>query len=142
MKKCTRCKEEKNSSEFQKRAMSRDGLTSACKKCLSGYDKSRALLPHRVQARKNYLNTEKGRASSGRAKKRWAESNVVKRAAHIILGNALRSGGIVKLDKCEECGSDKKLHGHHDDYSQPLGVRWLCTKCHTEWHKRNEPIGF
>jgi formylmethanofuran dehydrogenase subunit E len=40
---------------------------------------------------------------------------------------------------CEVCG-DKKAEAHHDDYSKPLDVRWLCTTHHAEWHKHNTPI--
>jgi len=44
--------------------------------------------------------------------------------------------------KCEECGETRKLHGHHDDYSKPKQVRWLCGRCHAEFHaalRRAEP---
>jgi len=31
------------------------------------------------------------------------------------------------------CG-EKKAHGHHDDYTKPLAVKWLCRKHHEELH--------
>lgn len=35
---------------------------------------------------------------------------------------------------CEVCGA--KADGHHDDYSKPLQVRWLCRKHHREVHRK------
>ena len=34
---------------------------------------------------------------------------------------------------CEVCG-DKKSAGHHDDYKQPLNVRWFCREHHGMYH--------
>lgn len=50
---------------------------------------------------------------------------------------ALRVGKIFKKS-CEICG-ESNAEMHHDDYSKPLEVRWLCRRCHTEWHKNNTP---
>ena len=41
--------------------------------------------------------------------------------------------GKLKVGVCEVCGSTD-VHGHHDDYSKPLEVRWLCPKHHRQWH--------
>jgi len=60
---------------------------------------------------------------------------------------AIKKGVIERKTHCEECGdigtfSDgrSKIQAHHDDYNKPLDVRWLCQKCHHEWHKYNEAI--
>lgn len=48
--------------------------------------------------------------------------------ARSYAGVYLRRGKI-KRCPCEVCGStDAQMH--HDDYSKPLEVRWLCRKCH------------
>lgn len=47
---------------------------------------------------------------------------------------AIASGRLVRLP-CETCGATP-AHGHHDDYSKPLDVRWLCPKHHREHHAR------
>ena len=40
----------------------------------------------------------------------------------------LRRGKLVR-QPCEVCGSDK-VKMHHEDYSRPLRVRWLCRSHH------------
>lgn len=35
---------------------------------------------------------------------------------------------------CEVCG-EQRAHRHHDDYSKPLEVRWLCPRHHGEVHR-------
>jgi hypothetical protein len=97
------------------------------------YDRTRALQPKRVRARKTYSKTVAGREAHRRAHIAWIERNGLKRAAHILVGNAIRGGNLVKLP-CEKCGS-KKAQAHHDDYAKPLNVRWLCTKHHREVHR-------
>lgn len=43
----------------------------------------------------------------------------------------LRRGKITR-EPCERCGGTAEMH--HDDYSEPLQVRWLCRSCHLELH--------
>lgn len=54
------------------------------------------------------------------------------------VAEALKSGKLIR-QPCEICG-DSPAQAHHDDYNKPLEVRWLCRKCHTEWHMNNSPI--
>jgi hypothetical protein len=134
MKLCKTCGKERDESEFNKRTASPDGLSHKCKFCQREYDKKRAECPKRKAARKEYAKTPAGIEAGNRAKKKWLENNEVKRAAHIILGNAVRDGKIVKPNKCSECGFEGKIHGHHDDYAFPLKVKWLCSICHKKEH--------
>jgi ribosomal protein S27AE len=41
--------------------------------------------------------------------------------------------GKLQRKPCERCGSDS-AEMHHDDYSRPLDVRWLCRSCHVDAH--------
>ena len=49
------------------------------------------------------------------------------------LTDAIKLGHITK-EPCK-CG-EKEVEGHHEDYSKPLDVEWLCTKCHRKHHRR------
>jgi hypothetical protein len=56
----------------------------------------------------------------------------VKVAAAMRVSTAIRNGSLVK-ESCEECGGE--AHAHHDDYSKPLEVRWLCPEHHMGMHR-------
>jgi hypothetical protein len=53
-----------------------------------------------------------------------------KARAHQLVYAAVKSGRLIRPESCSACGVDCKPHGHHDDYSKPLSVRWLCRLCH------------
>jgi hypothetical protein len=146
MKVCNVCNSKKQESEFYKGH-------AKCKDCYvlkvklhreekadyyREYDANRANLPHRIEARLRYSQTPQGKDAHRMAKKKWSIDNVIKRAANIIVGNAVRDGRLIKSYECEDCGkNDTMIHGHHDNYDYPLDVRWLCPACHTKWHKIN-----
>jgi hypothetical protein len=68
--------------------------------------------------------------------KRNREASVVKRLASQAVKIAVRSGHLLKPRACESCGKILRIHGHHDDYSKPLAVRWLCQICHLKIHRK------
>ena len=45
---------------------------------------------------------------------------------------ALQRGFLVRL-ACQVCGR-QKAQAHHEDYSRPLDVIWLCSQHHTQLH--------
>ena len=150
---CFKCNESQPLTEFYKHSGMADGHLNKCKSCAKKdtkenilknhdyyieYDRNRANLPHRIAGRLAYSQTEIGKEVARKAKTKWAESNVIKRSASHIIGNAVRDKKIVKPDNCEVCHVvHHRIHGHHDDYAYPMSVRWLCPKCHASWHKLN-----
>lgn len=171
-KECFKCKAVKPLTEFYKHSEMADGHLNKCKQCakrdvlehreknlekIRAYDRGRSMLPHRIQARREYANSPAGREVHKRLNSKYAKSDIGKQvkkramakyneryplayAAHVIFGNALRDGKVDRADKCSFCGSIKNIQGHHDDYTKPLEVRWLCALCHKRWHKHNKPI--
>jgi hypothetical protein len=99
---------------------------------VQAYDRQRGNLPHRVAARATYA--AKNPPPINRAKKAWIDRNPEKRAAHLILGTAVRYGKIVKPTACQRCGAEGRVEAHHADYSKPLEVEWLCKRHHLDVH--------
>lgn len=63
------------------------------------------------------------------------QADVIRRQrAEKIYNSALRCGFLVPAVICEDCQQFGETHGHHDDYEQPLAVRWLCPVCHAKFH--------
>ena len=85
------------------------------------------------------LESRDKEAARLRAKRRYAEGyrpaprSSEKRKAKYAVDNAIRRGKMVR-QPCEKCGATPS-QAHHDDYSKPLQVRWLCRKHHSEEHR-------
>jgi hypothetical protein len=65
-------------------------------------------------------------------------STRIKLAAYAIYNAALKAGTLVRPDRCVECPRTVGIQGHHEDYSKPLDVAWLCRKCHAKRHPRKK----
>lgn len=128
-------------------------ITSRCKQCHKSkvsenraekVEYYRAYNAHRfkhdprvLERHKRYAKSDAGKASALKARKKWQAQHPDRRAAHVILGNAVRDGRISKPANCAICGIGGRIHGHHDDYAKPLEVTWCCSKCHTEIHRKD-----
>lgn len=155
MKVCKKCHQSKELTEFYQKPKMADGHLNACITCVKAYEKQRRLLiadrllayekarsnlPHRVQARKAYVQTDAGKQAKQRAMNAYRARQPMRTAAHRIFRNAIKYGKVQKGTECSECGSTLKIEGHHDNYLEPLNVRWLCEVCHKQWHRHNTPI--
>jgi len=58
--------------------------------------------------------------------------------AHREVRKAIRRGQLERPAKCSVCRVFRPL-AHHDDYSKPLDVIWLCHGCHV---RRHEQLGW
>jgi len=161
MKTCTTCNATKEDSEFSKRKLKVGyGLRSRCKECRKKnrnlksqrdyYEKNKDDLNkkskiHRSKNKKKLSDQSKVRYEKNKhsqtyksnkikTSKKYDENNPEKRKAHALVRTALRNGTLKKKN-CEVCNS-KDSESHHDDYSKPLEVRWLCRKHHIEHHNK------
>ncbi len=61
--------------------------------------------------------------------RRWRLKYPERRKAQIAVFVAIRNRSLIR-NPCH-CGS-KKVEAHHEDYSKPLKVKWLCKRHHIE----------
>lgn len=130
------------------------GMTNRCKEChkaavrknreenveyYRAYDAKRFKEDPKVLERhKRYFATTEGKEAQKRARTKFVEKSPEKRAAHVLLSNAVKSGRIKKPTECSQCGKhdvSRKIQAHHHDYAKPLEVIWLCSECHAKEHR-------
>ena len=85
-------------------------------------------------------NNKKTRGYYKKNKERVREINyrsiakyMQKQNARYLVGYQVKTGNIIKPDKCSRCGDGSgNIDGHHEDYTKPLEVVWLCRGCHAD----------
>lgn len=51
--------------------------------------------------------------------------------ARLTYARAIKSKQLIRGTTCNRCGkTGPGMHGHHEDYTKPLEVEWLCARCH------------
>ena len=64
----------------------------------------------------------------------------LKKAAWQMVFRAERDGRLIKPKSCEFCGRTVKstqIFAHHEDYTIPLDVHYLCDVCHKKAHDKD-----
>ena len=137
MKECSRCLIGKADDGFYKHSRYADGYQGVCKECQRS--RSRSLEPFKGGVYKKYRSSDKGMATRNKNQRDYAKRHPEKCKAHSMVNRAIAAGSLTR-DVCEVCG-DKNPHAHHDDYSKPLEVRWLCKTHHNEHHQQQILVG-
>lgn len=163
-KSCSKCGDTKPVEGFSRDQQSKDGKRSRCRECIREYsaahadaqqarskahyaaNRDRYLAERSIQRAANreahreraraYSRTPAGKATAIRSQQRQREIHPDRIYARETLRYAVASGRMSR-GPCEVCAATP-TDGHHDDYSKPLGVRWLCARCHRAHHKQGE----
>lgn len=159
-KQCSTCKAYKLFNSFHRCDQAKDKLMYSCKECVSArsgvYNETTRSNPEKHKREKElkrilYSSNVKNPEFVEKYKKKSKDRLISKEQARIYQYNhisknpdkirarnlamkAIRRGDIVRLP-CEVCG-DELSEAHHDDYSKPLQVRFLCKIHHMEHHRK------
>jgi hypothetical protein len=85
----------------------------------------------RIDYYRAYDNARPRRGDSKKHRSKYPE----KYKARTAVGNAVRDGRLTK-EPCRIC-SNPRSTAHHEDYSKPLEVVWLCQIHHEAEHHNN-----
>jgi hypothetical protein len=116
---CFKCHVEKALTEFYVHPQMGDGRLNKCKECT------------RKDVRQNYeANGDYYRAYD--RKRGYRPGDPHKVAARMAVRKLQKGTCEIGVD----CNG--RIEAHHDDYTKPLEVRWLCKKHHGEVHTADE----
>jgi hypothetical protein len=124
---CNRCEQAKPATEFY----SADRTCKVCRCALVRKNRAANVDYYRDYDRQR-TQTQPRREHLARNCRKFRSENPVEYAAHAAVGNAVRDGRL-KKEPCVVCKSDN-VHAHHEDYSKPLAVIWLCPEHHQQYH--------
>jgi hypothetical protein len=150
---CSKCRRVLPRTEFSRNRARYDGRANYCKVCarkqvrtweLSNVEKVAA-----IQARYKVLHPNADKMKQKRYRERHpllvldrGRSERMKKpkcvSARKKLSYAIKTGKVIRPDRCDLCLLACRPQGHHDDYERPLTVRWLCARCHKLHHLSGE----
>lgn len=140
VKTCFKCSRDLPPSEFYQHAKMADGLLGKCKECakidvrqnrnarLDHYRRYDSIRSQRPERKLHLRETVK------LVKQKYPEKTKARNAA----GNAIRDGRIIRPNRCSSCSVECRPEAHHEDYSKPLEVVWLCSGCHGRAHSHDQ----
>ena len=157
---CSQCKRRLSASKFGINRARPIGLKSYCKDCGYKYNHS----PRAIASKRAYLKSARrkekysawldngGREKKNRCNSIWERTTEKGHWCRNRRNQLTRESGRDKVyarvwyyfsskykqatrKPCAVCGSKKFVHAHHDDYSRPLDVKWLCAMHHVKEHR-------
>jgi hypothetical protein len=88
--------------------------------------------PERRKAVQKRANAARDHVAAGKKRRLTEPDFFLKDKARNVIENLIARGRLVR-QPCEVCGAEPS-QAHHDDYTNPKEVRWLCTTHHAEAH--------
>jgi hypothetical protein len=133
---CFKCNVEKDIGSFYKHSRMKDGHLNKCIDCTKADVRLHRNENDSVRKydRERYHKNPDRKKQAAKTSKRWAKQYPERRRAQAAVYRAVRDGRIHR-GPCEVCGQTP-AHGHHEDYTKPLDVIWLCASHHQIRHSQ------
>jgi len=132
---CSTCKNWLPESSYYRDTRTANKLKSQCKQCHTKTTRESRNQENARRINREYMRrARKSNPEKYRNRERTASHHRIhneKTEARAILNRAIVAGKVIKPSNCSQCGKLRKVTAHHDDYSKPLNVRWLCYECHS-----------
>lgn len=87
---------------------------------------------HMLAVSRKFYSDPENRARAKVRRKAYIKRNRLKINARVRVMTAVKSGRLTR-GPCAVCGTPE-ASAHHEDYSKPLEVIWLCSPCHFARH--------
>lgn len=127
---CPDCKTEKPLTEFYRAKTRTSGYQNICKQCASERNKQ-----YRKNRTPEQIEKQRKQSNKSSRKQNRKKTNSIKRMAHTYVRLAIMTGQLSK-QPCEKCGAENAI-AHHDNYTDPINVRWLCQSHHRQYHAKD-----
>lgn len=111
-----------------------------CMPCLKEYQRRWAALPAQRQKAHLKNQTPNERTKRVERKRRRIAADplyALQVRVQVQVKRAVQSGMLARPAQCSKCGSSGggyKIEAHHENYSKPYDVIWLCLGCHRTLH--------
>ncbi len=112
---CLKCSQSKPLSRYNIDPHDPDKHRGVCKKCQNAQRRTPERRVKRAIAQRRRRQGPQGKA-------------------RMALSSAIYRGKILRPDQCDRCENSGFVEGHHNDYTKPLDVEWICNPCHRQEH--------
>jgi len=139
MKTCKKCGITKPLTEFYKHSEMQDGYLNYCKNCVIDRVSSHWYANANTLREKERLRWQKRKLNPNEIKRRLEYQRKYRAARrHVMKAHNAVHRNLISPEYCEICGKSCKLHGHHENYDEPLKVVWACVSCHRQIHLKSK----
>lgn len=141
---CRKCGETKPLPSFSRHPSCKFGRTNECKVCEREYSRAkyRRKRDQILRKQRERYRAKRDKINARLSNRRYDPVSAEKQRAREAVHWAVRSGRLDKPDACADCKerlSPHLIQAHHEDYSKPLEVHWLCSSCHGKRHRSADP---